>query len=117
MTTDPKATLASRHRDRRDGARVIPLRDRVASSQARTLLETSATIDARRRREAEQAAAARLSQKALRDTTLAELLEDATFTLADTLGVEEATVVLFGDDESDTLELAAGYGERKSTRL
>jgi signal transduction histidine kinase len=111
MTIEPKAPRSSRPRVRGEGARVIPLRDRVASSQARTLIETSATIDTGRRREAEQAAAARLSQKALRDTTLAELLEDATFTLAHTLGIEEATVLLFGEDESDVLELVAGYGE------
>jgi signal transduction histidine kinase len=115
MSTDPKTPVSSRHSGRRstgeDGARVIPLRDRVAGVHARSQMDTSATIDARRRREAEQAAAARLSQKALRDTTLAELLEDATFTIADTLGVSEATVMLFGDDDdSDVLNLVAGYG-------
>jgi signal transduction histidine kinase len=111
MSTEPRTPRSARLAERRDGALVIPLRDRVASVQGRSVLETSATVEARRRREAEQAAAARLSQKALRDTTLAELLEDATFTLADTLGVDEATVLLFGDDESDLLELVAGYGE------
>jgi signal transduction histidine kinase len=89
---------------------VIPLHDVVASDRVRTVLDTSTSIDARRRRAAEAAAAARLSQMALRDTSLAELLEDAAFTLADTLGVQEATILLFDESDPDMMVLAAGYG-------
>jgi signal transduction histidine kinase len=82
-----------------------------ARVRVRTAMDTSATIDGARRRSAEQAAGARLSQKALRDTSLAEFLDDATFTLADTLGVEDCTVFLFDEDETDKLLLVAAYGD------
>jgi signal transduction histidine kinase len=114
MSSEPAASPPPPRPDRGHAHRPDrrpPREHAVASGLGRTVLDTSLTIDAHRRREAEQAAAARLSQKALRDTSLAELLDDATFTLADTLAVEQSTVLLFDDDESDRLVLVAGYGD------
>lgn len=90
---------------------MIPLDHAIASDRARSALDTSITIDAGRRREAEQAAAARLSQKALMGTPLRDLLDDVTATLADTLGIEQSAVLLFADDEPAALKLVAAHGE------
>jgi PAS domain S-box-containing protein len=59
---------------------------------------------------AQQGAAARLSQAALRDTPLTDLLDEAVQTIAEILAVDLVEVLLFDDLDPDQLRLEAASG-------